>query len=138
MRKCLSCVWNSGEDSLPKDEAGSLLKKPHKSMRCLRFHSCIQTTCSLSCMLLTSCLFHPICHPSICRQVPTQCALSSLLPVCLAGIHTGSWIRIPFQMPGLKTQNERGGRFQACSELATSFLSEPLHRLCRFTFDNSL
>lgn len=61
-------------------------------MRCLRFHSCIQTTCSLSCILLTSCLFRPICHPSICRQVPTQCILSSILAACSAGIHTGSWL----------------------------------------------
>lgn len=138
MSKCLSCVWNSGEDSLHRDEAGPLLKKPHKLMRCLRFHSCIQTTCSLSCTLLTPCLFYPICHPSICRQVPTQCVLSNLLAVCSAGIHTGSWIRILFWMPSFRTQNEQGERLNACSELATAFLSEPLHRLCRYTFDISL
>lgn len=65
MSSCLSCVWSSGGDSLRKDEAGPSLKKPHKLMRCPGFHSCTQTTRSLSCILLTPWLLLSPCLEAV-------------------------------------------------------------------------
>lgn len=99
-------------------------------MRCLRFHRCIQTTCSLSCVPLTSCLFHPICCPSICRQVPTQHGLFIIRAACSAGIHTGSWLEFVLKCQCSRHKWTKSKAWcHVDAELATTFWGDPLHRV---------